>query len=111
MDEAASKLTELAMEIPFTSPQVEKDNDIGECVCVCVDERQPHWVCGPLTLTDRLTALLYSADEVERVIALLLREAGDKLNEEVRSRFLLQPNKTRRRSADFRFALFSVSRC
>lgn len=34
MDEAASKLTELAMEIPFTSPQVEKDNDTGECVCV-----------------------------------------------------------------------------
>lgn len=30
MDEAASKLTELAMEIPFTSPQVEKDSDMGE---------------------------------------------------------------------------------
>lgn len=53
LDEAASKLTELAMEIPFTSPQVEKDND---------------------------------TDEVERVIALLLREAGDKLNEEMLSR-------------------------
>lgn len=34
LDEAAGKLTELAMEIPFTSPQVEKDNDMGACGCV-----------------------------------------------------------------------------
>lgn len=50
MDEAASKLTELAKEIPFTTPQVETDNDIGESGRV--DERRPDWVCGPLTLTD-----------------------------------------------------------
>lgn len=42
----------------------------------------------PEDLTDWLLSF---ADEVERVIALLLREAGDKLNEEVRSRFPLQP--------------------
>lgn len=74
------------------------------------------WEFGVLTsgsMTGRVNTvrLLCFADEVERVIALLLRETGDKLNEEVRSCFFLQPNKTRWPAADYRFPLFSVSRC
>lgn len=53
-----------------------------------VDQRWPDWVREPWRLTD-CSAF---ADEVERVIALLLRETGDKLNEEVSSRFPLRPN-------------------
>lgn len=47
-------------------------------------------VCGCLsfwTLIDRQCALFHP-DDVEKVIGLLLREFGDRLNEQVRKRFL-----------------------
>lgn len=58
-EEVASRLTEIADEVPFIRPEIESDHEVPE-----------------------------SQADVEKVIGLLLRDAGDKLNQEALNKSL-----------------------
>lgn len=94
VDDVVSRLAEIADEIPFAPPEIEEDSsgefppwtltcDCRMLSCLCHITVVSLCLGGSLTLPS--CYLDGTPEDVEKLIGLILRESGDRLNEQVRN--------------------------